>query len=176
LRFAKIRQTSAGQQQEEDFDKALELLNTASQDIRKISHALMPSALERLGLTEATAQFCHAMESSSRMEIDFQHYGLEERLPQRFELLVYRIIQELLNNIVKYAEAGDVLVQISRHDNQLSITVEDDGKGFDVNIIRQKDGIGLHSMQQRIALLGGRMDIDSAIGKGTSVNIELPVS
>jgi signal transduction histidine kinase len=77
---------------------------------------------------------------------------------------------------VKYAEAGDVLVQISRHDNQLSITVEDDGKGFDVNIIRQKDGIGLHSMQQRIALLGGRMDIDSAIGKGTSVNIELPVS
>ena len=110
------------------------------------------------------------------MEIDFQHYGLEERLPQRFELLVYRIIQELLNNIVKYAEAEDVLVQISRHDNQLSITVEDDGKGFDVNIIRQKDGIGLHSMQQRIALLGGRMDIDSAIGKGTSVNIELPVS
>lgn len=176
LRFAKIRQTAAGLQQEEDFDKALELLNTASQDIRKISHALMPSALERLGLTEATAQFCHAMESSSRMEIDFQHYGLEERLPQRFELLVYRIIQELLNNIVKYAEAGDVLVQISRHDNQLSITVEDDGKGFDVNIIRQKDGIGLHSMQQRIALLGGRMDIDSAIGKGTSVNIELPVS
>jgi signal transduction histidine kinase len=116
------------------------------------------------------------MQSSAGFEIDFQYYNLEDRLPQRFELLAYRIIQELLNNIVKYAEAKEVLVQLSKNEHLLSIAIEDDGKGFDVSILKNKDGIGLHSMQKRIELLGGKMDIDSAPGRGTSVNIELPVA
>ncbi|MCC6582666.1 MAG: hypothetical protein IT271_03095, partial [Chitinophagales bacterium] len=138
--------------------------------------ALMPSALERLGLIDAVQQFCTSMQSSAGFEIDFQYYNLEDRLPQRFELLAYRIIQELLNNIVKYAEAREVLVQLSKNEHLLSIAIEDDGKGFDVSILKNKDGIGLHSMQKRIELLGGKMDIDSAPGRGTSVNIELPVA
>ena len=76
----------------------------------------------------------------------------------------------------KRAEAKEVLVQLAKNENHLSITIEDDGKGFDVSSIKNKDGIGLQSMQKRIELLGGKMDIDSAIGKGTSVNIELPIS
>ena len=176
LQFTNFKKTHAEIQDSTEYNSALDLLNTASQDIRKISHALMPSALERLGLIDAVQQFCTSMQSSAGFEIDFQHYNINERLPQRFELLAYRIIQELLNNIIKYAEAKEVLVQLAKNENHLSITIEDDGKGFDVSSIKNKDGIGLQSMQKRIELLGGKMDIDSAIGKGTSVNIELPVT
>ncbi len=176
LQFTNFKKRHTEIQQDTEYNSALDLLNTASQDIRKISHALMPSALERLGLIDAVEQFCTSMQSSAGFEIDFQHYGLEDRLPQRFELLVYRIIQELLNNIVKYAEAKEVLIQLSKNEKIFSVAIEDDGKGFDLSSIKNKDGIGLHSMQKRIELLGGRMDIDSSIGKGTSINIELPVS
>ena len=176
LQFTNFKKSHAAIQENAEYNTALDLLNTASQDIRKISHALMPSALERLGLIDAVEQFCTSMQASADFEIDFQHYNINERLPQRFELLAYRIIQELLNNIIKYAEAKEVLVQLAKNENHLSITIEDDGKGFDVSSIKNKDGIGLQSMQKRIELLGGKMDIDSAIGKGTSVNIELPIS
>ncbi len=173
LQFTNFKKSHNEIENNPEYNDALNLLNTASQDIRKISHALMPSALERLGLIDAAEQFCTQMQVSGDFEVDFQQYGFEERLPQRFELLAYRIIQELLNNIVKYAGAKEVLVQLSKIENQLSITVEDDGKGFDINTIKNKDGIGLDSMQKRIALLNGKMDINSTIGKGTSINIEL---
>ncbi len=175
LQFTNLTKSNEQLQEDKAYREAMQLLNTTTQDIRKISHALMPSALERLGLVEAVEQFCLQAQQSAQLEIDFQHYGLESRLPAKLELLVYRIVQELLNNILKYAQAREVIIQISKHQNQLSLTVEDDGKGFDVSTIKTKTGIGLHSMQQRIALLGGKMDIDSAVGKGCSINIELPL-
>lgn len=175
LQFTNFKKSNVEIQQNNEYNSALDLLNTASQDIRKISHALMPSALERLGLIDAVEQFCQQMQNSGGFEIDFQQYGFETRLPQKLELLTYRIIQELLNNTIKYADAKEVLLQLSKNGNQLSITMEDDGKGFDISTIKNKDGIGLHSMQNRIELLGGKMDIDSKIGSGTSINIELPI-
>lgn len=176
LQFTNFKKTHTEIQKDDEYNNALDLLNTASQDIRKISHALMPSALERLGLIDAVEQFCTQMQSSGNFEIDFQNYGFEERLPLRFELLVYRIIQELLNNVVKYAEAKEVLVQLSKNEKLISLTVEDDGIGFDISTLINKDGIGLQSMQKRIELLGGKMDIDSNIGRGTSINIELSIT
>ena len=175
LQFTNFKKTHTDIEQNAEYNSALDLLNTTSQDIRKISHALMPSALERLGLLDALEQFCMQIQHSSGIEIDFQYYHFEKRLPQRLELLIYRIIQELLNNILKYADAKEVILQLSKNESFISITVEDDGKGFDVNAIKNKDGIGLNSMQQRITLLGGTMDIDAAIGKGTAINIELPI-
>jgi signal transduction histidine kinase len=176
LQFTNFKKSHAAIQENIEYNSALDLLNTASQDIRKISHALMPSALERLGLIDAVEQFCTQMQTTGNFEIDFQHYGFDARLSQKLELLLYRIIQELLNNIIKYANAKEVLVQFTKNENLISITIEDDGKGFDISTLKNKDGIGLQSMQKRIELLGGKMDIDSEIGKGTSVNIELPVT
>ena len=176
LQFTNFKKSHVEIQQNPEYNSALDLLNTASQDIRKISHALMPSALERLGLIDATEQFCTQMQQSANIEIDFQHYNLEARLPQKMELLVYRMIQELLNNIIKYADAKEVLVQLTKNEKLISLTVEDDGKGFDISTIKNKDGIGLLSMQNRINLLCGKMDIDSAIGKGSSIHIELPTN
>lgn len=175
LQFTNFKKSHTAIEENNEYNSALELLNTTSQDIRKISHALMPSALERLGLIDALEQFCTQVQHSSNIEIDFQYYNLEARLPQRLELLTYRIVQELLNNILKYAEAKEVIVQLSKNENTISMTVEDDGKGFDVATIKNKDGIGLNSMQKRVELLGGKMDIDAAPGKGTSVHIELPI-
>lgn len=175
LRFANLKKSTSYLEVNDEYNNALDLLNTTSQDIRKISHALMPTALERLGLVEAVQQFCLQMQQSTNIEIDFQYYHLEERLPQRIELLVYRILQELLNNCIKYADANEIIIQLTKNENQLFITVEDNGKGFDINTIKNKEGIGLNSMQQRVLLFGGQMDIDSSVGKGTSINIVLPI-
>lgn len=175
LRFTNFKKSVSLLNNNEEYDTALDLLNTTSQDIRKISHALMPTSLERLGLVEALTQFCTQIEHSTAIEVDFQHYQMEDRLPTKSELLVYRIIQELLNNSIKYAEAKNIIVQIAKQDNLLSITVEDDGKGFDLNTIKNNNGIGLNSMQQRLNLFGGKIDIDTAPDKGTAINIELPI-
>lgn len=175
LQFSNITKSNQALKKDNEYLEAMNLLNSTTQDIRRISHALMPSALERLGLVEAVAQFCTQAAQSSKLDIDFQHYGLEERLPAKTELLIYRIVQELLNNILKYAEAREILVQISKNNQLLAVSIEDDGKGFDVSILKNKEGIGLRSMQQRVELLGGKMDIDSAEGNGTAINIELPI-
>ena len=175
LQFANVKKNNESISHNAEYNKALDLLNTTAQDIRKISHALMPSALERLGLIDALTQFCTQMQHNAHLDIDFQHYHFETRLAHRQELLIYRIIQELLNNIVKYANAKEVLVQLIKNEKSISITVEDDGIGFDVSILKNKTGIGLNSMQHRIQLLGGTMDINSNVGKGTSINIDLPI-
>ncbi len=175
LQFSNITKTNPTLIDNGDYNNTVDLLNTTSQDIRKISHALMPSALERLGLNAALEQFCTQLQQTGNIEIDFQYYNLKTRLPQRMELLCYRIVQELLNNIIKHARAKEVIVQISRNEHIISITVEDDGIGFNVSTIKTKNGIGLNSMQQRVELLGGTMDIDSTIGKGTAIYIEIQI-
>ena len=90
------------------------------------------------------------------------------------EIVIYRIVQELLNNIVKHAAATEVLVQIMRHDNNLNITIEDNGKGFDVSSSQNK-GNGLGNVRSRVDYLKGQLDIQSVPGKGTSIHIDFVI-
>jgi signal transduction histidine kinase len=93
-------------------------------------------------------------------------------MEQNTEIVLYRIIQELLNNVVKHAEAKNVLVQLVRKNNRFNLTVEDDGKGFDLNSIAKNGGAGLNNIRARAEYLGATVDIQSAPAEGTSVNIE----
>ena len=88
----------------------------------------------------------------------------------------YRIIQELINNILKYAQATKVFVQLSKFENELQIVVEDNGIGFDYNVALLSDGIGLKSISSRVESLKGEMDVNSVKDQGTSVSINLPLS
>ena len=88
------------------------------------------------------------------------------------EIVVYRIVQELLNNAVKHSGAAIILVQVMRHDNNLTITVEDNGKGFNKEEVQLMKGTGLKNIQSRVDYLKGQLDIKSTPGKGTSVHID----
>jgi len=100
---------------------------------------------------------------------------MENRIESTTEIILYRIIQELLNNIFKHAGASEVLVQVIREDNRIGVTVEDNGKGFDLKILDKNKNSGWANIRSRVNYLKGKLDILSEDHKGTSVNIEVYV-
>ncbi|MEM6843756.1 MAG: tetratricopeptide repeat protein [Bacteroidota bacterium] len=169
LRFSSFSQ-SLGTSQKTDYTQALGLLDDASREVRQISHNLMPEILLKFGLVEALRSYFNNINQSNTLQIDFQELGLKERLTPSLELTLYRIVQELVNNIIKHSNAKEVLVQISRLDHLLTVTVEDDGVGFSPE--QASGGIGLESIRSRVDYLSGKLDIQSQQGKGTSVYME----
>lgn len=153
-----------------EFQKVLELLDTTSSEARKISHNLMPGALVKFGLVEALQDFCSTINSSNSLKINFQSFGINNRLPETIEIMIYRIVQELINNTLKHANASECIVQLMGSENSLHLTVEDNGAGFDKKKV-ENPGIGLNNIQSRVDYLNGKLEIDSEIGVGTTVSI-----
>ena len=141
-------------------------------DLRHIARNMMPESLLKYGLTAAIKDFCKSMESGNT-EITFQGYGVEETLAQHTQIMIFRIVQELITNAVKHAEAKHILAQCLQQGNNFSITVEDDGRGFDTT--RNFEGIGLSNLKNRVQFLEGKLDIIAEKGVGTSINIEFEI-
>lgn len=155
-----------------DFTDIMHLLEEASGEIRKTAHNLMPEILLQEGLVSATELFCARETANHPVSISFTSYGTIKRLPPDAALSLYRTIQELVNNILKHAEASHAIVQIGFNEPMLSITVEDDGKGFDA--AAKKDfGAGIKTIRERIHSLNGSIDISGKPNEGTSVYIEI---
>lgn len=157
----------------EDFKEVLHLLEEASVELRKTAHNLMPEILLQEGLTKATALFCERVRKGHTLEINFQSIGTHTGLTSAEELTVYRVIQELVHNILKHANAKHAIVQIACHESQLAVTVEDDGNGMLSSA--QSDGIGLKTIRERVNSLNGDLHIESVPGEGTSVHIEISI-
>lgn len=157
-----------------DYNEAIHLLDETITEVRKTAHNLMPELLFMLGLPEAVRAFCSRVQKINSIRINFQYFGFIDRLNGDFELFIYRTIQELLQNTIKHASATEVLVQLSMHDTTLSITVEDNGIGFDTESTAG-NGVGLQLIKSRVKELNGQLNISSATGKGTSVYIELDI-
>lgn len=155
------------------FDKSLSMLDNTIGDLRKVAHNLMPEALVKFGLHEALRDFCDTIESSSGIRIVFQQFGEKRKLSNTAEVFIYRIIQELVNNAVKHAEAERVIVQLTMSTDKTGITVEDDGKGFDKDSLSFTRGAGMANINYRVQYFSGKSDIVSSPGNGTSVHIEL---
>jgi signal transduction histidine kinase len=132
---------------------------------------MMPEALARFGLAAALQDFCIGLSKLAQLSIDLQILGLEKRMDSNTEIVLYRIVQELLNNVIKHAEATEVLVQLIRSEKSLSLTVEDNGRGFDCN--QSPEGMGLRNILSRVDFLGGHLDIHAIPQKGTTVTIDL---
>ena len=98
-----------------------------------------------------------------------------ERLDKATEIIIYRVIQELLNNILKHAEASEIFIQLIRENNRLNLVVEDNGKGFDTALLENSKGAGWTNIRSRVEYLKGQLDIHSGPGKGTLVNIEFNI-
>ncbi len=157
------------------FDKSLSMLDNTIADLRKVAHNLMPEALVKFGLDEAVKDFCNSVQTSSTLKVVYQKIGQNRKLTNTAEVFTYRIIQELINNAVKHANATQILVQLNTGMDKLLITVEDDGKGFDINKIANSKGAGMDNIKYRVQYFNGKLDIVTAPGNGTSINIELMV-
>ena len=155
------------------FERSLDMIDTSIKELRRVAHNMMPEMLTKFGLDEALKEYCNAINTTKLLTVKYQSVGMESRIANAAEIIVYRIVQELLNNTMKHASATEVFVQLVRQENRLNIVVEDNGKGFDTSILKDGKGAGLVSIQSRVDYLKGQLDIHSSAGKGTLVNIEL---
>ncbi len=157
----------------QSFERGLDMLDTSIKEMRRVAHNLMPEALVKFGLNTALKDFCNDINQSGVLKINYQSIGLENAvIEQTTAITIYRIVQELINNSIKHAYAKTAIVQVSKLNEKLSVTVEDDGKGFDIALLKQSRGIGWDSIQNRVEFLKGKIDVQSGLGKGTSVFLE----
>lgn len=157
------------------LDEIINQVDHSVSELRRISHDMMPEMLLNIGLEAALKDLCESL-NSDELEIDCQLIDIKNNIPQQTQVSIYRIIQELLTNVVKHAEAKNAFLQCTQHKNAFFITLEDDGKGFNNPQQRDKTGIGLSNIKSRIAYLNGKMEIGKRINQfGTSINIELNV-
>lgn len=157
------------------FTKAFEQLDSSIGEMRRVAHNMMPEALVKLGLQQALQDYCDGINESKQLKVDAQFYGLENRVEATTEIIIYRIVQELVNNSIKHANATSLLVQVMKRGDELSITVEDNGIGFSPDGVMSKDGAGLNNIRSRVDYLKGQMDVQSTPGTGTSVHIDCRV-
>jgi two-component system, NarL family, sensor kinase len=156
------------------FERSMDMLDSSIREMRRVAHNMMPEALVRFGLDTALNDFCNDINQSGALKINYQSIGMEGvSIDQTTAITLYRIVQELINNTMKHAKATTAIVQLTKSGGQLSVTVEDDGKGFDINLLKTNKGIGWTNIQNRVEFLKGKLDIRSKDGEGTSVQIEL---
>ncbi|HPM31980.1 MAG TPA: sensor histidine kinase [Chryseolinea sp.] len=155
------------------FERSIDMLDSSIKEMRRVAHNMMPESLVKFGLDTALQDFCNDINKSGALKINYQSIGLANvELEQTTTITLYRIVQELISNVLKHASAKTAIVQVTKVDNQLAVTVEDDGKGFDTALLQRSKGIGWTNIQHRVDFLKGKLDVSSQPEKGTSVHIE----
>ena len=157
------------------FERSLDMIDTSIKELRRVAHNMMPEMLVKFGLDEAVKEYCNIINSTKLVTVKYQALGMETRLEKSTEIIIFRIVQELLNNVMKHAAATTAFVQLIRQGDRLNLILEDDGKGFDTTLASNHEGAGLLNIRSRVDYLKGRLDIHSEPGKGTLVNIEFNV-
>lgn len=163
----------ANDKQRNAFDKAMALVDEGCKEVRNVSHNIMPNALLKMGLASAIRDFVQKIDHRA-LEVNLYTEGLNERLSSNIEIVLYRVVQECVNNVIKHSGANTLDITLLKDEDGISITIEDNGKGFDINEAKKKEGIGLQNLQTRINYLKGTIEWDTASGKGTVVTINVP--
>jgi len=152
-----------------------EMFNTTIDEVRRISDNLMPSILKEFGLETALRNLCKLMAQASNINIRFESLPLKRKMEERISTYLYRISQEALNNVVKHAQATEVGIELLELGNYIQLIIEDNGKGFDVDKHFNSQGNGIYNMRERINVIGGSIEIKSKPGKGTIIDIKIPL-
>jgi len=152
--------------------EAVELIDRACEQVRAISHNLAPSILKSFSLEDALREFLSGVSASSGIKISFQYFGKSARFPVKEETVIYRMVQEMVNNIVKHSQASEALVQINMRDEELVLEVEDNGRGFDIECERR--GLGLNTIYSRVDFLNAEIELESS-DLGTSYTVHIPI-
>ncbi len=165
--------------QNDEKERALKIENSVKQitelanEVRRISHGLSPILLQKNGLVATLQSTIDNINSSNRLHIQFESIGTLQTISFRYEMLVYNVVQELIQNIIKHAGATEAIVQMMLEKELVAIYVEDNGKGFDETLI--KDGLGFLQIKQLVKFVNGTLHIKAAVNSGTQVSIEFPV-
>jgi signal transduction histidine kinase len=163
-----------GEKEEIAYQNVLEMIDKACSELRTISHNMMPSSMEHFGLKITIESLIEKINLNEGTNFIFQIFNNEEKIDSQIEINIYRIILELVNNIIKHAKAKEASIQIILENNLLILMAEDDGIGF--NYKNQKvSGIGLLNIKSRTEAMNGKINIDSKESKGTTIIIEIPI-
>lgn len=158
------------------FERTVAMLDQSISELRRVAHNMMPENLVNQSLGDALKDLCSQVSSGGKLQIDYHDFGMENFQPDNtIKVTVYRIVQELINNIMRHAQATTAIVQLIVKDSMLNLTVEDNGKGFDTAQLNNAEGIGYKNIQSRIAFLKGSIDLRSRSDDGTSVYVQIPV-
>jgi two-component system, NarL family, sensor kinase len=157
-------------------DHALGLLNDMNVEIRNIAFNLMPQSLMKDGLEDALKEFAKRINrSTAHIQINVQTFHLDKEMPVEQKVPLYRVCQEWVNNVIKYSHCTRISLQLVQHHEELVLTIEDDGRGFDTNALTLGQGNGWKNINSRIGLIKGNIEIDSRPGRqGTTLVITVP--
>ncbi|WP_449622741.1 sensor histidine kinase [Robertmurraya sp. Marseille-Q9965] len=151
------------------------MVRNALYEVRRIIYDLRPMALDDLGLVPTLKKYLQTIEEyHSTTRITYKNIGEEKRLPSKFEVALFRLVQESVQNALKHANAGEIVVKLDMRPEKITILIKDDGQGFDPKK-RKAESFGIIGMKERVELLSGDITIDSKIGKGTVVLIQVPI-
>ncbi len=156
------------------FNRTQDIIDECCKEVRTLSHQMMPDALLKNGLASAVGEFVSKIDSS-RLKVNLHTYGLPQRMEETLEILLYRIIQECVNNVIKHSGANSLDIQIIKDEKEVSITIDDNGKGFNMAHQENFEGIGLKNIKSRVEYLNGSVNFDSTEGRGTHVHVEIPL-
>lgn len=173
INFSTWSSTHLHPEKDQEFYKILGKLDHSVSELRHIARNLMPESLLNFGLETALNDLCEFY-SGKNLDIDFQAIDIDKNLPLPVQLNIYRIVQELLANAIKHAEASSILLQCSQCTDNFLITIEDNGKGFDQHVEQTTKSMGLRNLKNRVNYLKGKMEISSD-AQGTTINIELTI-
>lgn len=154
-----------------NLEKSVALVSESYDEMRTISHQMMPNALLKAGLAAAVREFLSKIDES-QLKITLDISGFKKKLDDKLETILYRVIQESVNNVIKHSKATKLSIQLQKDDDGISLAIEDNGVGFNQKTV--KDGIGLSNIKSRISFIQGTVEYDSSPGKGTLVNIFIP--
>lgn len=161
---------------EDKYAAIVDMADEAVKEVRAVSHNMMPNALLRFGFATAVREFIDKIAANGLLKCNLEMVGLNERLDTTTETVLYRVLQECVSNIIKHAAATQVTIQIIKDEEQLTLMIEDNGKGFNSADVNKFTGIGLKNIVSRVQYLKGTVDFDSHVGKGTTVVIEVPLA
>ncbi len=169
------KNTNKLESQQELIEKTGSLLEDAYAEIRSMAHLKNSGVMAKKGLLPAVKRLARNASSNNGLSLEVQDFGLTEKLEGSLEISIFRIIQELVTNIIKHAQATEAQISITQHEDSLNIIVEDNGQGFNPQKNNATNGMGLHGIKKRLAHLEGTLGIDSTLGKGTHILIDIPL-
>jgi len=177
LQFEHLTNSANQPEHSEDLIKKVStLLEDAYVEVRSMAHLKNSGVLATNGLLPAIEKLSDNASNSSGLQFEVQSFGLEHRLENSLEISIFRIIQELVTNIIKHANATEAGIHITNHDDSLNIMIEDNGKGFNPSqVTKINKGMGISSIDKRVEHLNGKMAIESETNKGTTVIIDIPL-
>ncbi|WPV01137.1 sensor histidine kinase [Mucilaginibacter sp. cycad4] len=163
------------EEQRTRFEKAINLVDYGFKEVRTISHNMMPWALHKTGLAQVIKQFIENIKNNN-IAINFFSEGFDSPFDDTTEIILYRVLQESVNNVMKHAHADRVDISLMRSNESISLTIEDNGIGFDTTNPEIFKGMGLNNLRSRINFLKGKVEFDSQPNRGTLVSIYIPLT